>query len=346
MVIPTAQLPVYGTVPAPAAGGGDVFGVEGRGKPPSTQFHWGHTSRASLFVALGTVAVAGVVAVATLLGGSAHWIVSATDDCATFGLLGPSESLPPTVGTPIIVLGMPKAGTSTIAEYFECGNVKTSHYHCKEETYCGDCISRNMKLGSPPFSNCGEFDVYAQIEFEGEPMWLTTGRGLEEGEKCYFPQVEALDAIHAEFPRATFILNHRQKIDDWINSVNNHHDLRLRFGECDIPGLPAGAGAAGPEGDAQLRAFVASHVDRVRQFVKSHPSHKLVEVVIEDPSAGTRMEREFGVPASCWGHANDNPNSHPTGGEAAGALGGGDREKPAATLCTGETPDVIIIGHR
>ena len=266
---------------------------------------------------LATLIFAGVVVgvslanVATL----AKWLVTAT--------LSVEGGLPPTIGNPIIVVGMPKAGTSTIAAYFRCGNVKSSHYTCVGKEECGVCIERNVKTGNPPFLYCGDYDVYTQLDVMGnitsndamdkrgmpEGKRSSGRRGLEPLDVCYLPQVEALDAIHAQFPHATFLLNHRQHIDDWIGSVNHWSDLRERFGDCQITGLPAGKGAPGATGDEQLKAFVAKHVLKVRRFVRRNPSHRLIEVVIDNPSAGRFMESKFNIPATCWGHANNNKNS-------------------------------------
>ena len=75
--------------------------------------------------------------------------------------------------------------------------------------------------------------------------------------------------------------------------------------------------------------------------MRDHPSHKLVEVYIDDPAAGSAMEKEFNIPASCWAHANDNPRSN--GGQAVGALGGADVHAKPRKLCAGETPEVIVL---
>jgi hypothetical protein len=40
----------------------------------------------------------------------------------------------------------------------------------------------------------------------------------------------ALEAIDAEFPSATFVLNHRRVIEDWISSVDHWSELRARRG--------------------------------------------------------------------------------------------------------------------
>ena len=268
-----------------------------------------NTSSSSFFSVALVVFLLGVFALVTLhhplttaYHGAKHWIKRG-------GLGGGGVGLPPNVGKPIIVIGMPKAGTSTIAEYFECGSVKTSHYFCAPEEvvdYCGLCIQRNIRAGMPrPLSACGDYDVFSQMDFTGGSQWRT---GDPDSGACYFPQCEeeAMEAISAEFPSATFILNTRS-VDDWIGSVNRWGDLRERLGTCNISGLPPGKGARGAVGDGELKAFIAAHAQKVQQFVRLHPSHALVEVVIDDPTAGEVMERAFNIPSrKCWRRANVN----------------------------------------
>lgn len=80
-----------------------------------------------------------------------------------------------------------------------------------------------------------------------------------------------------------------------------------RFRKLDITGLPAGTG----KGIEDFAGWYCSHVNRVRDLVSRNPSHTLVEVDIEDPEIGQRMEDIFGVDKSCWGHSNANAFIHP-----------------------------------
>merc|ERR1712151_1364485 len=65
---------------------------------------------------------------------------------------------------------------------------------------CGALIRENIMNNNDPFYNM--YDVYAQLDGD-----------------CYFPQIEALDAIHEYYPNCTFILNVRNNVSTWINSV-------------------------------------------------------------------------------------------------------------------------------
>lgn len=46
------------------------------------------------------------------------------------------------------------------------------------------------------------------------------------------------------------------------------------------------------------------HTQMIRDFVRKYPSHRLIEVNITDPLAGTIMADAFDLDASCWGHHN------------------------------------------
>lgn len=238
------------------------------------------------------------------------------------------------VSLPVLVLGLPKAGTTSLAAYFACGGLRTSHYVCMDqegspfeenesfasdgsemEQTCGRCIRDALVKGNSPLETCGRYEAWAQMDVAGKPNDGDEGLDDADGpsssssdDTCFFPQVDALDALDLEYPRATFVLNKRASTEAWMASVDDWNDLRARLRDCDLSGagFPSGEGGEGPEGDAELVKFVQQHEDNVRVFVKAHPSHKLVEVTIEDPNAGAVLENAFGIPKECWGNENVN----------------------------------------
>ena len=193
---------------------------------------------------------------------------------------------------PTLVVGFPKAGTNSIAEYFRCdGRRKVAHFRCQDGHFCGQIIERNVKSGRDPLQDTGEADVYSQMDVE-----FSVDRRLP----CYFPQVEALSEIHKYHPNSTLVLNRRDP-ERWVDSVKRWSGMDIRLSKCDITGLPVGKGLDRED----LKAFYQAQVERVRRFVAEHPSHRLVEVVIDDDSAGAVMEAAFGIDASkCWGWHN------------------------------------------
>ena len=187
---------------------------------------------------------------------------------------------------PVIVVGLPKTGTTSVARYFKCGGGRrVSHWLCKDNELCGPIIRNNVRSGKPPLFETGNFDVYAQMDVEDPP--------------CYFPQVEALDEIHKAHPNSTFIFNSRN-ISSWVKSVRGWNNMGNRLTQCNITGFPAGVGKT----DAELMGFYYSQLQRVRDFVALHPSHRLVEVQIDSPDAGMVMKNAFGIDKKCWGRTN------------------------------------------
>lgn len=193
---------------------------------------------------------------------------------------------------PFINVGMPKMGTSSLHNYFCCGNHTSSHWVC-ESHLCSICMENATKHGNPPLKTCGNYDVWSQMD-----------NGV------YFPQIELLDQLHEESPSATFILMFRN-ITDWYRSLsawpptnsnraagNLARDIESR----NITGLPPGKG----KNEEEFSEWFCSHVQRVRSFVATHPSHSLVELNMADLDAGRQLEHAFGVSEKCWGHVNKN----------------------------------------
>lgn len=216
----------------------------------------------------------------------------------------------PTPEKPVIVVGLEKTGTSSIAAYFTCGDVGTTHWVCaagsnrRRRQSCGHCVYKNILAGLPPLKSCGRnrTAVWAQLDVTSKPLPGGNSR------LCYWPQVEALDQLKLHYPNATWVLNLRP-VEHWIRSVNHWVpdglSLKERIKKCDITGLPVGTGGE----DSELTAFFIDHAERIRAFSKAH-GITLVEVDIESPDAGKVMETHFGISSdSCWKQANANHKS-------------------------------------
>jgi len=200
--------------------------------------------------------------------------------------------------TPVISLGFPKTATTSIFHYFHCGKFPSSHYRCANKLSskkagrfrCGDCVQNNIAIGNPIFKSCGSFDVWAEIN---------SSNIYDKVPTIFLPQVEHLDAIHKNYPEATFVLTKRDP-EKWISSVMNWNELHQIFINTNITGLPAGSGKTSDE----LRKFFKGHMKRVRKFVRRHPSHTLIEVDIDDENVGNILEDAFGIDAKCWSQSN------------------------------------------
>lgn len=234
---------------------------------------------------------------------------------------------------PILVVGLPKAGTVSLRNYFECGNevhhvdggvplasntsvqsyiespIKVSHHRCSGR-FCGGIIQKNMKnqhLSSrfSPLRKTGTHDVYTQLDVEAN---------VDLGRPCYFPQIQALNNIHKYHPNSTFILNIRN-VTDWIGSIRSWHNMDIRLSKCNIPNFPSSTNDRPTE--EELTKFYNDHISYIRSFVQQYPSHRLVEIHLDhgDDEVGGILEQEFGILRSCWGKKNVNPRHQTTSKE-------------------------------
>ena len=197
---------------------------------------------------------------------------------------------------PILVAGMPKAGTTTIYSFFRDAGYKSSHYYCKEDQgieklNCGFCIRDAIQDNLPPLKTCGDYDVWAQMDVTYLPDYQIYD--------CYYPQILAMEELHMEAPNATIILN-RRNLDRWVSSLQRWSRISMahRLTKC----------KEGPASESveDLQEWHKNHIQAIRRFVQKYPSHALVEIDIEDPMAAKRMAKLFKVKESLWGRKNAN----------------------------------------
>jgi hypothetical protein len=215
------------------------------------------------------------------------------------------------VPLPVLNMGMPKCGSSTLFEFFDCIGFATTHWQLNTNQFEGLCIRDAAIAGLPPLATCAKTkDALIQ-------------RNLDE---CFFPQLSLLEEIHEENSDATFVINFRP-IRDWVTSVLGWKDMMDRFRDCDLPNLPKGQPAPSnstnnsnnnnnnieDEKDTRdtMMRFFCSHVLHLRNFVESHPSHALIELDLYDTEGskdimGALFPSAPGKQPSsqCWKHEN------------------------------------------
>lgn len=194
------------------------------------------------------------------------------------------------------------------------------------------CMLRNLVKNRSIFEDCGDFDVYSEINgprsIKGRKLHRNAanqpGVLLEDGSldvesydpvtdrstRMFFPQYFNLDDIHNSYPNATFILNTRP-FDSWIKSVQSWgNDLDWQFinefyhrGELDsLPNDKTNK----TEMSMIMHEIYDRHHERVKQFVTDHPSHTLIVLPILDPNAGNILGEAFGLDSEKWGKFNEN----------------------------------------
>ena len=212
------------------------------------------------------------------------------------------------VPKPVFVVGFPKSGTTSIFNFFSCAGALSQHYCCCGDvtdhrpcysSIMADCILENKRNGRPMLENCGDYDLYAQLD--GEQTYLPNNRTQDLIGGHYLPQVFELDWIHKEYPNATFILPLRHSAT-WAASVNRWFNMRHRIkseymymNRSDLVNV-----------NLPLVNIYNKHTENVIKFVQQYPSHKLIKFQITDPDAGRILANEVGLPESCWGHHNKN----------------------------------------
>jgi len=179
---------------------------------------------------------------------------------------------------PVIVLSLPKSGTTSLASYFRCGGVRTSHWKCGAG-FCANCLALKSN-GTKLLQKCGGFSVYAELSHVGDTS-------------CIVPQLDMLDRIHKDYPKADFILSVRPS-EHWLASMKAWHAYDARMRRC-----------RNLSSNSQLEALYRSHTAHVENFVKKYPSHRLIKFDLENTTmAEERLEKAFGIPGTCWVREN------------------------------------------
>jgi hypothetical protein len=218
---------------------------------------------------------------------------------------------------PILVMGMPKAGTSSLAQYFQCGlgtklHHRVSHYECAKGNQltvfnasllqksarvpCGIKLTRNADHKRHAFTDIDHFDVYTELD-------ASLG-----SDRLFLPQISYTRAIYEAYPNATWILNVRDS-HAWVASISTWRDLRQRFIGSTFKLSWFGKGVG--QHDEEMLYLYNYSIQYIQDYAVQHPSLTFVQVKVDDPNAGEILENNFGIHRTCWGKHNINPKSNP-----------------------------------
>lgn len=207
------------------------------------------------------------------------------------------------VPAPIILLGFPKAGTTSIDHYFRCQGMHVSHEECYSNPYkqgkmqnCGQMMMKNLENGEPMFQNTGDYHVYT---------------GLFYSSTCIFPQITHLEQIHKSHPNATFLL-HMRDLDKWVESTRrwsklmNYGTMYSQIVDCFVENPHDRENRT--IADLAIKNAYQKVIDGARKLVQEHPSHRLIEVHIDRDDAADIMESSFfhSPKSNCWNQENSN----------------------------------------
>lgn len=247
------------------------------------------------------------------------------------------DDRPQTSSPKILVMGMPRSGSISIHNFFQCNGMRSAHYccgnspksafSCGSHPTCGSCVLNNLQNSKPAFADCGrDYKVFSQFDVESSDPY-----------EWFLPQHFALPLLHKDYPSAVWILNRRENALVWADSVLHWYSKSVRimnsFGmsyhtfslpidkakefplmgpqidvtEQDVEGCFTDAydKAISKEEHMRRRDDLAViynlHLEKIRSFVREHPSHKLVEINVDDENAGQMLAEEFsGLKPNCW----------------------------------------------
>ena len=206
----------------------------------------------------------------------------------------------------VINLGLPKSGTTTLHGFLGCGGIRSSHWQCGEMP-CGSCIAKNIRKKKAPFTGCGSYKGWAQMDIM-EP----NNRG------CLLPQTHHAQTILSYYPDALFVLPLRDPIA-WSDSVHRWYGrMDQRLTECvsrhwksiqsqdkhiDVVANITKKSFSGIN-SAELVEFYEAHVRSVKMLKVLNPTLRLIQYNISDPQK--LFEALPNIPKHCYKHKNHN----------------------------------------
>jgi len=204
---------------------------------------------------------------------------------------------------PIFVASLPKSGTTSIWQYFQCGGHPASHQWIKRNDtsseLTGRCMYDNIvRRNRPPFEGCGHQRIHTDA---GYARFVQDGDG--DYPLCYFPSISALEDIYRHYPNSTIVMVVRNS-SSWYDSMNAWAEgtLLTRWKACNLPHFPnVTSDDDSPPSREAATGFYEWHTDHVRKFARNHPSIRYVEVQLESNGTGSILEDSIGIPARCWG---------------------------------------------
>ncbi len=169
----------------------------------------------------------------------------------------------------IFVIGFNKCGTSSLHYFFKQNGLRSFHWGGASPKSNGALIVfNNLMLGRDLLDGIDHFDVYSDLSFANDLIYVEASRFFKE--------------IHEQYPEAYFILNTRP-VKKWLESRLNHGDGSLKERSMSVYNCS----------EQELRVIwknqYQKHSDDVRAFFKRTRGHFL-EFNIEQDSPEKLIE--------------------------------------------------------
>jgi hypothetical protein len=118
----------------------------------------------------------------------------------------------------------------------------------------------------------------------------------DDGERCYYPSIDGLDAIYESYPNITFV-NVVRDAEAWFESIKgwSQASLFVRLRLCNATGFP--------NGQSTKNDFIRMYNNfngMIRQFVQDRPSITYIEVQLESNTTGQVLQDATGIDRQCW----------------------------------------------
>jgi hypothetical protein len=160
----------------------------------------------------------------------------------------------------IILLGLPKSGTTSFDSLFKELGYKTYHW-LKDDQYVGTFIRNNKDNGLPLLTG-----------FEPDSCITQMDVCMSESE-CFWPQITDYCRIYHENPDAIYILNKRDPVKvlasfkKWKGYINRLYMFNPEL--------------VHPQTDYGFIEFVRNHYSRIQSFFAMHPEAKFITYDID-----------------------------------------------------------------
>lgn len=190
----------------------------------------------------------------------------------------------------VFVIGFAKTGTTTITKALNSVGYTSAHWRTGSRQFVGELMRRAKRENKPLLHYLSKYDAFTQMDV------------TQLGGPCYWPQLEDVARLDAQYPQSKFILNVRSD-DDWLRSATTWNNYRKRMTAADLPGLPSGVG----DDDSVLMSWRAAHYDAMRTYFAGRPNDFIEFDIASDDSAKLCAFLGIDAPTSMWwGWANRN----------------------------------------
>jgi hypothetical protein len=200
----------------------------------------------------------------------------------------------PTAGR-IFVVGLPKAGTSSLHAYLTKSGISSCHQNCRNGSVRINTIKicQNALRDEPLLQGFEFVDAFTQLD-----NLLPCDKNLTC--KSCWPQMTMIRALDKQYPGSKFILNARN-IADHVDSIMRWGNLADRIQANDVPFFSKRKGNI----TENLADWISSHNNFIRKYFGN--SSDFIEIDIQNATdASLKLNAFLGLNES-WPHANANP---------------------------------------